>query len=167
MVRMFQLYAIGYRPYARYAAVTFDTPRYPKVCSLVGCSGCPEPVREKNSPKTLGKLGSAQRSRVGTARAYETEQEVKNLKKKGGESNEKERITSMQPAPVLDAVLGRTIRRGRRDDLQWFLPTPPHIVISSSRRCAKTLCHGSNRFLIRCRATSSTSTGPVIMTRRG
>ena len=97
--------------------VTFDTPRYPKVCSLVGCSGCPEPVREKNSPKTLGKLGSAQRSRVGTARAYETEQEVKNLKKKGGESNEKERITSIQPAPVLDAVLGRA-SRGRRDDLQ-------------------------------------------------
>ena len=74
-------------------------------------------LEKKTPPQTLGKLGSARRTRVGTARAYKTEQEVKNLKKKGGESNEKERITSIQPAPVLDAVLGRT-SRGRRDDLQ-------------------------------------------------
>jgi hypothetical protein len=75
------------------------------------------PLEKKTPPQTLGKLGSARRTRVGTARAYKTEQEVKNLKKKGGESNEKERITSIQPAPVLDAVLG-CASRGRRDDLQ-------------------------------------------------
>src|SRR5262245_54030738 len=39
-------------------------------------------------------------------------------KKKGGESNEKERISSMQPAPVLDTVLGCAVRGGRRIDLQ-------------------------------------------------
>src|SRR4029453_4701198 len=38
---------------------------------------------EKNSPQTLGKLGSARRARVGTARAYDTEQKVKILKRKG------------------------------------------------------------------------------------
>jgi hypothetical protein len=55
---------------------------------------------------------------LGMRSAVATEQEVKNSRKKGGESNEKKPITSMQPAPVLNTVLGRAIRESRRDGLQ-------------------------------------------------
>src|SRR5262245_32598231 len=41
-----------------------------------------------------------------------------NLEWKGGESNEEKPITSMQPSPLLSAVLRRVIRGSRRDDLQ-------------------------------------------------
>jgi hypothetical protein len=40
-------------------------------------------------------FGQAQEASIGTARADETEQDVKNSRKKGGESNEKERIPSL------------------------------------------------------------------------
>src|SRR5215510_9835 len=52
------------------------------------------------------------------SQCVKTEQEMKHPKKKRGESNEKERISSMQPAPVFNPFLGRTVRGGRRIDLQ-------------------------------------------------
>jgi hypothetical protein len=75
--------------------ITFDTLRYLKVSFHSWFQPFILNPLQKKPPKQWGMFGQAQQASIGTARAYEPEQDVKNSRKKGGESNEKERIPSL------------------------------------------------------------------------
>ena len=85
------------------------------------------PVEKKNSPKTLGKLGSVQRTRVGTARAYKTKQEVKSLKRKG--VNQMKKSVSLLSNLLLSSTLF------------WAVPAVADEMVSSVPTDITAYCH--------------------------